>query len=137
MTSPKEDVTITHTEEGVVIEDSAGMDVLEVHPDEGDATVIPDVERPGDYVTPPPALPEPPPPHAVDSAYVSIGGNMYHYKAYDSMAKDAYDAVERHNAQSSYVQNEEQNEADTKWKEITSVSEDKYQEAAKKNQESK
>lgn len=42
--------TITHTENGMIIEDGAGLDVLEVHPDEG-YVGIQDMERPGDYLS--------------------------------------------------------------------------------------
>ena len=119
VTPPSEDYSITHTEDSVVIEDSAG-------------TASIDVERPGDYLTPPE---EPVKAVAMNAEYLKVGDQMVHYKAHDNSAKDAYDAVARH--ESSYVQNEEQQEGDTKWKEINSVSEDKYQEAAKRNQESK
>jgi hypothetical protein len=107
MTTPN-DVTITHTENGMVIEDNAGLDVIPVQ--------------------------EPVKAVAFNEEYLKVGDQIVHYKAHDAAAKNAYDAVARH--ESTYVQNEEQKEADTKWKDITSVTEDKYQEAAKKNQES-
>jgi len=100
--TPKSESVITHTEEGVVVEDSAGTQVIA------------------------------PVPHAraVSDEYVQIGDNKFHHRAYDPKSKDAYDAIERHNA--NYIQNEEQTEADTKWKEITNS---EYQETARKNQE--
>jgi len=95
---PKAPPVITHTEEGVVVEDSAGKQVI--------------------------------PAQVVSEEYVQVGDHRYHHKAFDPSSRNAKDAVDRHN--SSYVQNEEQIEADTKWKEITNA---EYQETARKNQQ--
>jgi hypothetical protein len=102
MPTPEPESAITHTEEGVVVKDSAGTVVISTVPHA----------------------------RAVSDEYIQIGDNKFHHRAYDPKSKDAYDAIERHNA--IYIQNEEQTEADTKWKEITNS---EYQETARKNQE--
>ena len=98
-------VTITHTKDGVIIEDEAG--ILEILT--GTKPVITDI----------------------GGGYVSVDGKVYHHKAWDQHSENASHAIEKHN-ETTYVQNEEQAESD-QWTKIVSkpISEEEYLEAAK------
>ena len=75
-----EETIITHTAEGITIEDAAGKSEI---------TMGPNVS-------------------AIGNDYLSVDGQMYHHRAYDPKSKNAQEVVDRLN--STYVQNEEQKE---------------------------
>jgi hypothetical protein len=120
---PDAGIQITHTPEGMLIEDSAGFQEIPVE-------------------TPKPVI------QAVGSEYVMVDGKMYHHKAFDSDSKGAEHLVQKHNPTSmderpgdyvepakTYVQNEEQQESGV-WTQIASktITEEEYLKAVQQKQ---
>jgi hypothetical protein len=108
---PKSDIQITHTADGMLIEDSAGMQEIPVEP-----------VRP--VITP------------IGDDYVSVNGQIYHHKAFDSDSKDAGHIVEKNaEPEKTYVQNEEQNESNV-WTQIANktITEEEYLKAIQQKQ---
>jgi hypothetical protein len=108
---PKSDVQITHTAEGMLIEDSAGMQEIPVEP--AKPVIIP-----------------------IGDDYVSVNGQIYHHKAFDSDSTDAGHIVEKNaEPEKTYVQNEEQNESNV-WTQIANktITEEEYLKAIQQKQ---
>jgi hypothetical protein len=113
------EVTITHTKDGIIIEDDAG--ILEILT--GTKPVITDI----------------------GGGYVSVDGKVYHHKAWDQLDKIAIDTKKINlmamddrlgdyvsTGTDTYVQNEEQKDSD-QWTKIVnkSITEEEYLEAVK------
>jgi hypothetical protein len=108
---PKSDIQITHTADGMLIEDSAGMQEITVEP-----------AKP--VITP------------IGNDYVSVNGQIYHHKAFDSDSTDAGHIVEKNaEPEKTYVQNEEQNESNV-WTQIANktITEEEYLKAIQQKQ---
>jgi hypothetical protein len=108
---PKSDVQITHTAEGMLIEDSAGMQEIPVEP--AKPVIIP-----------------------IGDDYVSVNGQIYHHKAFDAQSTNAGHIVEKHaEPEKTYVQNEEQNESNV-WTQIANktITEEEYLKAIQQKQ---
>jgi hypothetical protein len=107
-------VIITHTSDGIIVEDAAGTQEIAL---EESKPVITDI----------------------GGGYVSVDGNIWHHKAWDHQSTSAEHIVEKHNEPTNtYVQNEEQSESD-QWSKIagTAISEEEYLEAVRRRQQNK
>ena len=110
----KSDVRITHTAAGMLIEDSAGMQEIPVEIVEPAKPVITQI---GDD-------------------YVSVNGQIYHHKAFDSASTDAGHIVEKNaEPEKTYVQNEEQQESSV-WTQLANktITEEEYLKAIQQKQ---
>ena len=108
---PKSDVQITHTAEGMLIEDSAGMQEI-------------------------PMEPAKPVMFSIGDDYVSVNGQIYHHKAYDSHSTNADHILEKNvEPEKTYVQNEEQKESGA-WTQIANktITEEEYLKAIQQKQ---
>lgn len=108
---PDSDVQITHTPDGMLIEDSAGMQEIPVES------------------TKPVIIP-------IGDDYVSVDGKMYHHKAYDADSTGASHIVEKNTEpEKTYVQNEEQQESSV-WTQLANktITEEEYLKAIQQKQ---
>ena len=108
---PDSDIQITHTPEGMLIEDGIGIQEIPVEP------------------TKPVIIP-------VGDEYVSVDGKMYHHKAYDSDSTSADHIVEKSvEPEKTYVQNEEQQESSV-WTQLANktITEEEYLKAIQQKQ---
>jgi hypothetical protein len=104
-------VNITHTPEGMLIEDSAGIQEIPVEP-----------AKPVIF--------------SIGDDYVSVNGQIYHHKAYDSHSTSADHILEKNiDPEKTYVQNEEQNESNV-WTQIANktITEEEYLQAIQRKQ---
>ena len=105
-----DEVIVTQVPEGTMVSDKGGTIVIPA-----------DAKRPKSVVP------------IGNGDYVMVDGQVYHHKAYDNASQTSHDIVDKHNA-TEYVQNEEQQEENTLWKDISVVTETQYLETARKHQ---
>ena len=105
-----DEVIVTQVPEGTMVSDKGGTIVIPA-----------DAKRPKSVVP------------IGNGDYVMVDGQVYHHKAYDNSSQTSHEIVDKHNA-TEYVQNEEQQEENTLWKDISVVTETQYLETVRKHQ---
>lgn len=99
---------IIHTKEGMIIQDSAGTQEIVTTPYQPEVI-------------------------AIDKNYISVDGQVFHHRAYKPESSDAHQIITDLN-NTTYVQNEEQQESN-KWSNVLgTITEDRYLEAAQERQ---
>ena len=105
-----DEVIVTQVPEGTMVSDKGGTIVIPA-----------DAKRPKSVVP------------IGNGDYVMVDGQVYHHKAYDNSSQTSHEIAEKH-AATEYVQNEEQQEENTLWKDISVVTETQYLETVRKHQ---